>query len=530
MYFISLTYIIFLAAALFLYYLMPKRLRWTALLAASYSFYLWGGGYKTVGYLIFTTAVTFASGLILDKLNNIKASVPKSDKEQIDSITKKKKLTVAMTCVICFGMLYMLKYLGFTASAISSFLSLFGKDASLQTPNFLMPLGVSFYIFQSIGYVIDCYRGKYSAERNFFKFALFTSFFPQIIQGPISRHSQLANQLSEPNSLDFDNIRDGIQRMMWGFFKKTVIADRAAVIVNTFFADYDSYSGSITAFAILMYCVNLYCDFSGGIDITVGSAKLFGITMEENFKRPIFATSLADYWRRWHITLGGWMRDYVFYPLSLSKSFGKIGKWARNKIGGKFGKILPTTLATFIIYLIIGIWHGANFRYIAYGFWNGAIITSSVLLANVYSNAKKKLKINSDATYWKIFGMLRTSFIVFLGRYITRSPRLLVGLELIVRTFNPMTFAPRDLLSGTVTSLGLEQNDLLVILFGVIALLAVEFVEEKLAEKYPSFSGWLNERAGFIQFIFTLAIVLAILFFGIMRGSYISSEFIYKQY
>lgn len=525
--FISVSFIVFLAVTVGAYYLLPKKYAWCALLAASCVFYLYGGGYNTVAYLIFTAGLTFFAGIFLENLNTEKSSVPKSEKDKHDSITKRKKAVVAAVCVILFGMLYILKYLDFTVNIFVSAFSAFGKTIEPNVPSLLVPLGVSFYIFQSIGYVIDCYRGKYKAQHNFLKYFLFVSFFPQIIQGPISRYDQLGEQLTKPAQLNTDDLRDGIQRMMWGYFKKMVIADRAAVLVTAFFKSYDNYGGAVTAFSVLMYCINLYCDFSGGIDITIGAAKLFGITMEENFKRPIFADSLSEYWRRWHITLGGWMRDYVFYPLSLSKPFGKLGKWSRKKIGGKFGKILPTTLATFIIYLIIGIWHGANFRYIAYGFYNGAIITSSVLLAGVYSNAKKKLNINSDSKGWKIFGMVRTALIVFVGRYITRSPRLLVGLKLILRTITPTKMHIHELWDGTVTALGLSLSDIIIVFVAALFMLLVEYYEEKHDE---SIIAVINRKHGLIQFVVLLAAVLVILFFGIMRGSYISSEFIYKQY
>jgi alginate O-acetyltransferase complex protein AlgI len=525
--FISVSFIVFLAVTVLIYYIIPKKYAWCALLAASFVFYMYGGGYKTVLYLIFTAAVTFFAGIFLEKLNEKKSLIPKSDKKSHEETVKKKKAIVAAVCAVLFGMLYVLKYLDFTVNVAVSLLKACGITAEVSVPSLIIPLGVSFYIFQSIGYTVDCYRGKYKAQRNFLKYLLFVSFFPQIVQGPISRYDQLECQLTSPSELDTDNIRDGIQRMLWGYFKKMVIADRAAVVVSAFFGSYDSYGGAVAAFSVLMYCINLYCDFSGGIDISIGAAKLFGITMEENFKRPIFALSLAEYWRRWHITLGGWMRDYVFYPLSLSKSFGKLGKWSRNKIGGKFGKILPTTVATFIIYLIIGIWHGANFRYIAYGFYNGAIITSSVLFAGIYSSIKKKLKINADSHGWKAFSMLRTALIVFIGRYITRSPRLIVAGQLILKTFTPSEVCFNELWNGTLTNMGITVSDYIVIGVSVLFLLAVEFYEEKCGKNVISV---INEKKGAVQFIVLLTSLIVILIFGIMRGSYISSEFIYKQY
>ena len=523
--FISLEFVLFLLCAVILYYIVPKKVQWIALLLSNIGFYCFGG-FKTVGYLVFTTLTTWGAGLILEKLNTAKKSIDKADKAALEKNKRLKKLVVAVTLVLNFGMLFMLKYLGFTVDAVMKLIGSFGVQASVRVPDFVLPLGVSFYIFQSTGYVVDMYRGKYPAQRNIARFSLFTSFFPQMVQGPISRYDKLGVQLNEYHKFDTDNIRDGILIVMWGYFKKMVIADRAAVLVGTFFDDYGSYGGAVTAFSILIYCINLYCDFSGGIDITRGAAKMLGIELEENFRRPLFSTSLTDYWRRWHITLGGWMRDYVFYPISLSKPFGKLGKWAREKIGGKAGKIFATSMATFIIYLIIGIWHGANFRYIAFGFYNGIIITSSLLLAGPYTSLKKKLKINEESGWWHLFQMIRTAFIVFIGRYITKSPRLLVALQLIVHTFNPVTFAARDLLNGTVLKMGLSLKDLIIIGVCTVLMHAVEWYEEKHENAVDA----LSKKNGFIQWAAMAILMIVILFFGIMRGSYISSEFIYKAY
>ena len=525
MVFISWTFVLFLAAAVIVYYLVPLRARWTVLLAASAVFYL-SGGVKPVCYLLFTASTTYAAGLLLDRMNRKRGEIPKGDKEAQEKLKSKKKAVVAVTLIANFGMLYCLKYLGFTANAISSVIGLFGGEVNFSVPDFILPLGVSFFMFQTAGYVIDCYRGKYPAERNYAKYALFASFFPLMVQGPISRYDRIAPTLLSGNRLNCENIRGGIQLMMWGYMKKMIIADRAAVVVNAFFDDYASYGGAVTAFAVIFYCINLYCDFSGGIDITRGAAQLFGVETEKNFERPIFAASLAEYWRRWHITLGGWMRDYVFYPISLSKSFGKLGKWSREKLGGKLGKIFPTSCATFIVYLIIGIWHGANFRYIFYGFFNGAIITSSLLLVGVYMKMKEKLRINDKALYWRIFSMARTCFIIFIGRFITRSPRLLVAFELIGRTFNPMKLAAGELVNGTLLGFGLTAADYGIVAVSVIVMLILEWYEEK----HGSVREALAKQNAFVQWAAIAVPMIALLLFGIFRGSYIASEFIYKQY
>ena len=524
MYFVSGIFILFVLITVLVYYLVPGKYQWVVLLAGNIVFYLWGGPWTGI-YLLVTTVSTFTAGLLLDELNIKKKDIPKDDITGAKKNRRLKKSVVAASLLINFGMLFAVKYLDFT---IGAFANAFLHTDDYPVLGLVMPVGISFYIFQSVGYVIDCYRNKYRAERNPLKFAVFTSYFPQMVQGPISRYDKLAPQFFKAHRFDAENMRDGIQRVMWGYFKKMIIADRAAVIVNSFFSDYENAGGAVTAFAIIMYCINLYCDFSGGIDITIGISKMLGIELAENFKRPIFARSLSEYWRRWHITLGTWMRDYVFYSITLSKPFMKLSQSARKKIKGRAGKIITTSIATFIVYLLIGIWHGANFRYIFYGVWNGAIITVSLLLEGVYDSVKKKLGIKDDSKPWAVFSVIRTAFIVFIGRYITRAPRLTVAFMLIGRTFNPGSFRAAELWDGTVLNMGLKAEDLIIIAVSVVIVLIIEWYEEK--HDPESFGMFLKKRNGFIQWIAILIPLLVILFFGIMRDSYIASEFIYKQF
>ncbi len=372
--------------------------------------------------------------------------------------------------------------------------------------------------------MIDVYRGKYSAEKNVFKYALFVSFFPQLIQGPINRFKELQSQLIEGNSFSFNNMQNGTQIILWGLFKKLVIADRAAVLVNSVISNYEKYDGAIILVAMIMYCIQLYMDFSGGIDIVTGVSKLFGIKLAQNFNRPIFATSYADFWRRWHMSLGAWMKDYLFYPISLSKPFIKFGKFVRGKIKGKLGKIIPVSIATFIVYFAIGIWHGSSFKYIAFGLWNGAIITLAILFEPLFISIKEKLKINDKNVFYKLFQIIRTSIIVLFGRYITRAPRFMAAISMLSITFTK--FSIEAIKGGALLNLGLELKDLIIIGVGTLALLVIEGVYEKgvnLREK-------LNCKNGFIQWISMVAVILVILYFGVFRGDYIASEFIYKNY
>ena len=311
--------------------------------------------------------------------------------------------------------------------------------------------------------------------------------------------------------------------MMWGFFKKLVIADRTAVIVNNVFSDFQKYSGSEIAFGVFMYCIQIYCDFSGGIDIIRGIAQILGVDMIENFQRPYFATSLSDFWRRWHISLGAWMRDYLFYPLSLSKPFAKLGKFARKRLKGNLGKILPVSVVTFIVFFTIGIWHGASWKYIAFGVWNGGIITFSVINAPLYAKILKKLHINPDSLYWRIFQIVRTTFLVFIGRYFTRGDDLMTALRMIKRTVLKFDI---NALFVNMFGLGLGLFDLLVVFVCVIVVLFLGYLKEK----GVSIRKTLEQKNMLVQWVVILAGLGVIMFLGIYREGYIASEFIYKQY
>ena len=539
--FLSMKFLLFLVAAVAGYYVIPRQLQWVWLLIFSYIFYL-ASGPAAVVFILTTTATTFLGGLWLEHTDRALACAldrtlardpdrlrrpanpqqplsPDEKKALKERFKQRKKWIAALVLLINFGILAALKYRNFAADNMNL---LFGTHFS--SAKLLLPLGISFYTFQSMGYLIDVYRGKYAPDRNPFRFALFVSFFPQMVQGPISRFNDLAPQLFARRSLDYTDLKYGIQLILWGYFKKMVIADRAAVLVNTVLDDPWSYSGSILAVGVLFYCIQLYGDFSGGIDITRGVARLFGIDLAENFRRPLFSTSLTDFWRRWHITLGAWMRDYLFYPLSLSKPFGKLGKFTRKHLKGKLGKILPTSLATFLVYFVIGIWHGANWRYVAFGFWNGGIITLSLLLAPYFLRWKQALRINDKSKGWHLFQLVRTNLLVFFGRYITRAPRFLTAVWMVKETFLHPNLP--DLWNGTLMTLGLGGGDFLILFLGVATLLLAEWYQEKKGPIRPM----LERQSPFLQWVAILVPLVVLFCFGVLRADYISSDFIYKQF
>ena len=517
--FTSLTFLAFLAGLIVLYYVLPRKLQWVLLLAASCAFYLCGGA-KTIGYLAFTALTTYTAGRRLGVLNaRWRALEPQEKKAQKRAHDRRRKGAVWAVCLANFGVLFALKYWAFLADALSRRTGL-----SVFAPELLMPVGVSFYTFQSIGYVVDCYRGKVQPQKNFAKYALFVSFFPQIVQGPIGRYDALAPQLLAEHPLDWENIRGGLQLALWGYFKKLLLAERTAALVSTVFSSPESYGGAVLILGVFGYCVQLYCDFSGGIDISRGAAQMLGITMAENFQRPIFARSLTEYWRRWHISLGSWMRDYVFYPLALSRPFRALGSFARKHFRGMLSKIFATSMATFVVYFIIGIWHGANFRYIAFGLWNGVLITASLLLERTFLRWKAALHINDKSAAWRVFMTLRTMLLVFIGRYFTRSPRL----SCVFRFLKTTVLHPQlsQLFDGTLLSFGLAKTDFLVIALGLAVLLTLECFQERGVQIRSA----LEKKSGFVQWLAVTALLLAVLLLGVFRSGYIPSGFIYTQF
>ena len=495
----SLTFAAFALAIIVLYYLVPKRFRWCLLLIGSYVFYLWGGLGAGL-YLLFVTAVTYVAGLLLDILGARKL--------------RGRRLVVFLALLCNFGLLFLVKYWNFTASALGF----------LPQLDLLMPLGISFFIFQSSGYIIDVYRTKYAAQRNPLKLALFVAYFPQMVQGPISRYDDLMPKLLEGASLDWTNLQFGLQLTAWGLFKKLVIADRAAVLVDAIYANLSAYGGAMYAVAVLFYSIQLYCDFSGGIDIIRGISQMLGIELTENFKRPVFATSLADFWRRWHISLGTWMKDYLFYPLCLSKPLVKLGKHTRRRFRGKLGKVIPTSIATFAVYFVVGIWHGANFRYVAFGLYNGIWITAALLLEPSFAKIKARLHIPQSSRLDHVFCILRTAVLVFIGRYITRAPRLLTAGAMLLAAWTRPAFY--QLYDGTLLRLGLTGIDFAVIGLSTALMLAVEAGQEHGVQIRKS----LASRSAWVQWAIMFSAIVILLIFGVFRGDYIASQFIYQGF
>ena len=530
--FTSVQFVVFLFVVATAYFLTPKRYRWVTLFIANYVFYFFAGA-KYFIYLLATTSTIYLGALQLGRMSQknkadfaeAKATLDKEAKKAWKAkFTKKKRAVLIPTLLFNLGILCVLKYSAFVSGNLNALFARFSLDVAMPVPSFLLPLGISFYTFQSLAYLIDVYREKYEPERNPAKFALFISFFPQIVQGPIGRFPDLAAQLYRPNSFSYERVKFGIQLMLWGAFKKLVIADRAKVIVDTIFGYPETFGGTYVAVAALVYCVQLYGDFSGGIDIATGAAQILGIQLEKNFERPYLATSIPDFWRRWHITLGAWFRDYVFYPLSLSKFFMKVGKRGRKLFGNYIGKLLSVLIPQFIIFFLIGVWHGAEWKYIAFGFYNGSLIVLGILFDQPFKKLIEKFEIKTECFSWHLFQVLRTLFLVALGKIITRAPG--VGASVYMVRSMVQNWDSDVLLNGGLLKLGLDVQDLWLLLFASLVLLTVSLLQESGIQVREA----LARQNLLFRWVIYLGAIFSLILFGVYGLNYNASDFIYRGF
>lgn len=456
--FLSTGFLLFTAGTAVLYYLVPKKAQWIVLLLLSYFFYT-RAGVKLLFFLVGTTATTYACGL----------AVAAVDRKVSDRKKKRagQRLLILITLCLNFGVLFLLKYMNFV---IDNF------HLGISHVTWALPLGISFYTFQSVGYVLDVYWKRTEAEKNPFRYALFVSFFPQLLQGPIGRHSRLAHQYFEPHAFDLLRIEHGVQRMLWGYFQKFILADRAGVAVTEIFTNYTKYGGVTNIAGVLFYSIQLYGDFAGGMDVIIGVAEIFGITLDENFRQPYFSVSITDFWHRWHITLGTWMKDYLFYPMSLSKWMGRYGRHTKKVFGKKMGRIIPIALSNIIVFLVVGIWHGSGWKYIVYGLYNGGLIALANLCEPLFASMFRVTHIDPKSKGMHLFRILRTFFLVNISWYFDVPGSLSIGLKMLKASVTGFTL--RTFADGTLLALGLKKSDYAILLFGIVTVFVMSLLRE----------------------------------------------------
>ena len=373
MIFNSIEFLIFYPVVLLLYFLMPKKFRWTMLLAASAFFYLYWS-IKLILLIVSTLVISYTAARLIEKYH--------------DNLLI-KRLCLIITLVACFGVLFFFKYFNFLSDTVVSVANLFGAGWDDFSLNLILPVGISFYTFQTLSFVIDVYRGKVPAERHFGYYALYVTFFPQLVAGPIERPENLIPQL---------HAEHGIRKMIVGFFKKLVVADLIATYVNAVYNSPDEARGLSVLIATLLFAVQIYCDFSGYTDIAIGCAQIMGIKLMQNFDRPYISTSIKEFWRRWHISLSSWFQDYLYFPL-----------------GGSRCSRPRHLFNLMVVFLVSGLWHGAAWTFVIWGALHGFYQIVGILLKKPKSALYAKLKIDENAGWVQVMRRIVTFILVALA-------------------------------------------------------------------------------------------------------------------
>ena len=530
MLFTSYEFIGFLALLFVLYYIVPKRFQWQLLLVFSYAFYFMANPWYLV-YIITTTVTVYLLGCRIEQLRSEQSLYLKEHREVLDKeekkaykgrIKKRQWRLLLAGLLINLGILAVVKYTNFVISNINTVLHAAGSGKELGLLNLLLPMGISFYTFQAVGYIIDVYRGTCSAEKNPFRFALFVSFFPQLVQGPISRFNDLSRTLYEEHPFAWENMSRGLQRILWGFFKKLVIADRILTGVNAIVRNPEEYAGAYVFVGMMFYALELYADFTGGIDITIGVAQCLGIEVMENFNRPYLSKSIKEYWRRWHITMGTWFTDYIFYPISVCKPMLKLSKFSREHFGETIGKRIPVYLSSFAVWLATGIWHGASWNFVVWGLGNWVVIMISQELEPLYRRFHNRFHAENNSGF-RAFQIVRTILLMSCLRTFDcyRDVPLtfkMFGTMLTARNWNIIW-------DGSLLNLGLSGIDYVILAVGLLILILVS-----LLQRTGSVREQIARKPYLLRFAIWYGLFLVVLLMGAYGIGYDASQFIYNQF
>ena len=520
--YISFSFFIFLVCLLLAYRLTPDRHKWIVLLVFSLIFYVANGQMELL-FILGTSLVVYIASRQIEKLwdtcdEELGSAVSPAEKKCIRqkySLRSKHVLLVALA--VCVGYLCWCKY---GAKALKVVDRLANADWTIRV---MIPLGVSYYTFSSVGYLADLHWRKIKPEHSYPKLLLGMIYFPHIVEGPIARYSKFLPQLDKLTFPDYNRLCMGLQLMLWGMFKKLVIADRLNIFVNHVFGDIDGNWGFVFVIAFILAAFQAYTDFSGCMDIVTGVSDILGIQLEQNFNHPFFSKSVAEFWRRWHITLGTWFKDYIYMPLVISPHLIRISQKVRKRCGVRAGKAVMTAVPLAAVWLLTGLWHGTGWNYIVWGvYWGGMII-----LSNVFAPEMKKLttflRINTETGSWKLFQMVRTFGLFMVSRVLTAPGELRKSGEIFRRIL--LEFHPEGFFDGSLYTLGLDRPNFILAVVCILVLWCVAMLQER---------GSVRERIAGSNIVFRWMIyyiaIFAVLIFGIYGPGYDAASFIYMNF
>ncbi len=425
---------IFLVASGVLYSITPAKYRYLSLLAVSLLCIIWMSGYGAA-FIFVTIVSTYCAGLVMDKIveKNDTKGLDKQLRKQIRAKVKRKKKTVVILYIaVNLGMLLVLKYFNFFSKTAVKLVNLFGTNTTPFLLKFAVPLGLSYFTLQALSYVIDVFRGKYKAEKNIFKIALFVAFFPQLHEGPFGRYDVLIPEMCSGKRITLDNLYNCVVKILWGVFKIFMVANRAAMLSDAVFGSYEKYGGFTVLLGGVAFTLQLYAEFSGYIDIARGASKLFGIELAKNFDMPFLAQNVAEFWRRWHISLGAFFRDYVFYPVSTSKWLGGL----TQKMSFNVANFVSLTASLGVVWFLTGLWHGASEKYICYGLYYFLLILVFNLISPWIEKLLAKVGIQQDNKILAGFRIFKTWIFVLIGMMMFRAPNIGVFCSMIGSVFH----------------------------------------------------------------------------------------------
>ena len=497
MLFNSSAFLIFFPIVTLVYFIIPQKVKYIWLLIASYYFYM-GWNPKYIVLLFTSTLITYLSGIFIDII-----SKRYSGKDQV----RLKKTVVALSFALNLGILFYFKYTNFAIKIFDRVMAAAHINLYIPEADILLPVGISFFTFQALSYTVDVYRGDIYAEKNFFRYALYVSFFPQLVAGPIERSKNLLKQLAKPAKFDFEKFKEGLLCMLWGYFLKIVLADRIAIVVDTVFNRYTKFSGWYFIVATVLFAFQIYCDFAGYSTIAIGAANILGIRLMENFDAPYTATSVADFWRRWHISLTSWFRDYLYIPLGGNRK----GKFRKN-------------VNRMIVFLASGLWHGAGIHYIVWGGLNGLFQVAGEYLMPVRKKIIKLLDLHEESLGFRLYKALMTFCLIDLAWIFFRAEGFRTGLTIvksILRADNPWI-----LFDGSLYTLGLDEKNFRLMLICI----AVLIIADILKNMGICIRKTILEQDYVFRWIIYVFAVFFILTFGIWGPGYDAANFIYFQF
>ncbi len=504
-----------------LYFICPGKFRWLILLAASLSFY-WRSEGWVIGFILFVSVFSYGVARIIAQ-RNLQAMQAAADQvKQIKAKVKvQNKRLLIFALVVMIGLLIYCKFAGKLVLALGQMIR-GGEDASIW--KVIFPLGISYFTFSAVGYVLDVYWKRYDAEKNFLRYLLYMTYFPHVVQGPIPRYGKLGDQFKKVHRFSYERITFGAQLIVWGFFQKLVIADRLSDFVSYIYNDVSVYPGSAILFSTFLYAFQIYTDFSGCVDIARGVSQIFGIELELNFRQPYFATSVDDFWRRWHITLGAWFRDYLAMPVTVSPFVKKCSKTVRKKYGRRKAQLVTIVFPLVAVWVCTGAWHGTGWNYILWGVWQGGIIIISKILEPTFTKINEKLHIRTEGFPWHLFRIIRTFILAgIIPRLLVRSANVPQAMLAVRRIFTSFRLGE---LRSVVAASGVSKVN-----WGVaVVSLFMLFVISLLKERGVSIRASIAKLPLPVRWALYLSLLYFVIIFGIYGPGYDAKSFIYADF